>query len=240
MAQRTVDIPGIGPVILAKRRGARHLRLSVTASGRVRVGMPTWTPYSVAISFAKSRSGWIEKQLKTHQDLILKSGDRIGKAHRLNFYKTTQTGGSLVRTRVTKTTIEIKTNLDFNSSEVQHKAKAACERALKSESNLLLPNRLAELAKSHGYTYKNVQIKKLTSRWGSCSSQKNIALSYYLVQLPWPLIDYVLLHELTHTKHLHHGSDFWNALGQAVPNVKAVKKSIKDFKPTITPLPNLL
>lgn len=235
MAQRLVDIPGIGQVVLARRRGSRHLRLSVTANGRVRVGMPTWTPYSVAISFAKSRSKWIDEQLKLHQVLILESGSRIGKAHRLYFYQMTGSNPS-TKTRVTKTAIEIKTSLDFKSSKVQAKAIAACNRALKSESTLLLPGRLAELARAHGYTYKDVQIKKLTSRWGSCSSQKSISLSYYLIQLPWPLIDYVLLHELTHTKHLHHGKEFWAALEQIMPEAKTVKKILKTYKPQIAPV----
>jgi predicted metal-dependent hydrolase len=235
MAQRTVEIPGIGQVVLAKRKGSRHLRLSVTAGGRVRVGMPTWTPYSVAISFAKSRAGWINEQLGSYQAQILKTGDQIGKSHTLRFYKIVDSAPK-TKTRVTSTTIEVKTSLDFDSAEAQTKATAACNRALKSEAIALLPGRLAELASASNHSYKDVQIKKLTSRWGSCSSQKSISLSYYLVQLPWLLIDYVLMHELTHTKHLHHGKEFWAALEQTLPGAKLAKKAIKTHKPQITPV----
>lgn len=234
MSQKNVDIPGIGPVVLAKRRGSRSLRLSISADGRVRVGMPTWTPYSVAISFAKSRQIWINEQRLNHQKNALEEGDLIGKAHRLHFYNL-ESLSPAVKTRLTSTTIEIKSKLPFDDAKVQLKTLQTCERALKAESLALLPPRLADLASRHGYSYSSVSIKKLTSRWGSCSSQKNISLSIFLIQLPWPLIDYVLLHELAHTKHLHHGKDFWLALLGTLPTAKDAKKQIKNYKPAVQP-----
>src|SRR5213075_157516 len=92
--------------------------------------------------------------------------------------------------------IVITSNLPLESVDVQAKAQKAAERALKVEAENLLPQRLKILAERHNFSYKDVKIRKLTSRWGSCSNAKNIRLSYYLIQLPWPMIDYVLLHEL--------------------------------------------
>jgi predicted metal-dependent hydrolase len=78
-----------------------------------------------------------------------------------------------------------------------------------------------------------VQIRKLTARWGSCSSAKVITLSYYLMQLPWPLIDYVLLHELSHTEHMNHGSDFWGKFESVLPGAKVLRKEIRTYKPLV-------
>jgi len=55
------------------------------------------------------------------------------------------------------------------------------------------------------------------------------------MQLPWELIDYVILHELTHTEYMHHGPDFWQALEKVRPQAKQFRREIRKFRPTIQP-----
>jgi hypothetical protein len=57
-----------------------------------------------------------------------------------------------------------------------------------------------------------VFIKNLKSKWGSCSSAQNINLSLLLVLLPSHLIDYIILHELAHTRHMNHSKAYWDYL----------------------------
>jgi predicted metal-dependent hydrolase len=216
---------------LSKRRGATHMRLSINAAGKVRVGMPYWAPYQSGILFAKSKADWINKHLSGHSSQLLKDGDLIGKSHRLRFvYKPGQQTTSV---RINSNLITVVSRLDFTAPSLQKKAVAASEKALRSEAEHLLPIRLKSLAKQHGFEYKSLQIRKLTARWGSCSNHKVITLSYYLMQLPWNLIDYVLVHELIHTRHLHHGSDFWDDFKAVLPNAKALRKEIRSYKPLV-------
>src|ERR1700687_695522 len=79
MSSEKVDIPGIGSVVLAKRRGTKHIKLSVTASGAVRVSLPYWAPYSTGIKFAKTRSQWIMDKKSQFQVPLITHGTRIGK-----------------------------------------------------------------------------------------------------------------------------------------------------------------
>ena len=109
----------------------------------------------------------------------------------------------------------------------------AINKCLKDEAIEVLPSRLNYLADKYGYNYADVKIKKMHSRWGSCSNLKVIALSYYLVQLPQELIDYVLLHELVHTKHMNHSLKFWNYLEADLPDVKLIRKQLKKYRPVI-------
>lgn len=234
MAQKIVLIPDIGEVLLVKRKNSKHLRLSVTSRGQVRVGLPVWTPYAAGVAFAKSRKQWINKHLDTNQAVLLKAGALIGKSHRLH-YVLQPNLGSKVRSRVTNNTITITTARPIDSPAVQEQAVAASERALKAEGSWLLPQRLETLAKTYGFAFSEVRIRKLSSRWGSCSHAKTITLSYYLMQLPWSLIDYVLVHELVHTKHLHHGPKFWQELENVLPNARALRKQIKEHKPRVEP-----
>lgn len=232
MPIKKVFIPEIGDVLLAKRRGAKNLRLSITAKGQVRVSMPAWTPYAAGVSFAKSRADWINSHLKNYREVELIEGMLVGKAHRLHFVNT---AGSTITTRITASIVQIATGLPFNNKTVQTRAEAACERALRNEAEHLLPQRIKVLAQHNGFTYKTVKIRKLTSRWGSCSQDKTISLSYYLMQLPWRLIDYVLLHELAHTENLNHGPNFWRTFERALPEARALRKDIRAHKPRLEP-----
>jgi predicted metal-dependent hydrolase len=231
MAQRTIFVPEIGELILSKRKGATHMRLSINAAGKIRVGMPYWTPYQAGIAFAKSKSDWIQTHLATHTAKKLQVNDLIGKSHRINYVF--RAGSHSVTTKITANQITVTTGLSLNDLRVQAKLVAACEKALKNEADHLLPQRLKLLAGKHGFTYKEVSVRKLTARWGSCSSKGAITLSYYLMQLPWDLIDYVLLHELVHTKHLHHGKEFWEEFKAALPNARSLQKQIRPYKPLV-------
>lgn len=234
MAQRQVYINGIGEVVLAKRRGTHSLRLSVNAAGRVRVGMPYWLPYSKAINFAKSRQDWINEQQVLNQHALLRDGMKIGKAHTLYFNHNPHLQS--VKTRVDKIGIYITSPYGDEDERIQLKARGASEKALANEASVILARRVKSLSELHGYRYKTLRIRKLTSRWGSCSSQKAITLSYFLMQLPWELIDYVILHELVHTKYLNHSPKFWQELEELVPSAKNLQRTIKAHKPRIEPI----
>ena len=234
MTTQQVFIEGIGEVTLAKRRGTRNLRLSINASGRVRVGMPYWLPYKSAIAFAKGRKDWIAEQQILNQQAVLRNKVKVGKAHTLYFSK--DPSAKLIKTRVDTIAIYVTSPYDETDHRVQHKARVACERALAAEAKTILPHRIKSLSALHGYPYKELRIRKLTSRWGSCSSHGVITLSYFLMQLPWELIDYVILHELVHTKHLNHSPGFWQALEVLAPGAKDLQRQIRVHKPRVQPL----
>jgi predicted metal-dependent hydrolase len=78
MSQKTVVLPGIGEVLLSKRKGTRNLRLSISSDGRVRVGMPYWAPYHTGIKFAQSRVEWIRQHQASISKSEIKDGGRVG------------------------------------------------------------------------------------------------------------------------------------------------------------------
>lgn len=234
MPQKIVEIGGIGRVVVAKRRGTRNLRLAIRPDGTVRVGIPAWAPYSAGIEFAKKRIKWINTHLANNQPLVLIDGQRIGKSHRLNFVH--EPTAANIRTRVASNLISIRGPHRASTPRAQRAAQTACERALKKEAETLLVNRLYQLASTHGFKVGGVKIKRLTSRWGSCTDKKQITLNYYLVQLPWHLIDYVIIHELAHTRYLDHSGDFWDAVENILPEARSFRREIKTYRPVLTPV----
>ena len=80
----------------------------------------------------------------------------------------------------------------------------------------VLVGRLRELAGIHHFDYKKVSIKNQKTKWGSCSSKNRINLNINLVRLPDQLRDYVILHELVHTRIKNHSSQFWAELDKTL------------------------
>lgn len=92
------------------------------------------------------------------------------------------------------------------------------------------PKRVKELAIQYGFKYADVSIRKMKSRWGSCSLKGNIHLSSYLAALPTACIDYVILHELCHTRHMNHGPLFWREVEKVCPDYKNTRKIMRQHK----------
>jgi len=92
-----------------------------------------------------------------------------------------------------------------------------------------LTSRLEALAEHHGFTYNKVFIRDQKTRWGSCSGKNNINLNRKLVLLPVELRDYVLLHELVHTRIKNHSRKFWLELERLAGDAKAKQKRLREY-----------
>lgn len=99
----------------------------------------------------------------------------------------------------------------------------------KKEAKKRITTRLAELAKQHGFKYTKVSIRSQRTRWGSCSSRGTISLNIKLAALPPDLTDYILLHELVHTRVPNHSPKFWKELDKYVGNGKAKAKQLVEY-----------
>ncbi|HET7059903.1 MAG TPA: SprT family zinc-dependent metalloprotease [Candidatus Saccharimonadales bacterium] len=214
-----------------KRKASRGLRLSVTPEGSARVSIPRWSAYAAGQRFAESRLEWIKAQQRPAAALV--NGQRIGKAHRLRLVAKPNEGKVAARVGKTEAIVTYPPQLDAAGPAVQDAARRAGIRALRAEAESLLPQRLAALAGRHGFTYNQVTIKQMKSRWGSCDRHRNIVLNLFLMQLPWEQIDYVLLHELTHTEVLRHGPDFWRAMERVQPASKQLRQAVRTAQPLL-------
>jgi len=235
MSTKQVSIPDIGTVTLYKRRGNRSLRLSIGAGGEIRVSLPYWLPYRAGEQFVLSKAPWIAAN-RTRTDTALRHGHAIGKAHRLYFDQQALATKVSARVAANEVRVSFPAMYSQHDHEVQLAAHKASIRALRKEAEALLPQRLEALAAQTGYTYTSVGVKQLKSRWGSCNSHKEITLNLFLMQLPWHLIDYVLVHELTHTKIMRHGAPFWKEMEKHLPRAKELRKQMSAYHPILSPI----
>lgn len=101
---------------------------------------------------------------------------------------------------------------------------------LRQKAWLYLPEHLAEVSKEHNLSFSDLSIRAQKSRWGSCNSHKKISLNAKLLFLPRHLVEYVIIHELCHTKHLNHSPKFWNLVEHHLPHYRKSEHEIKHEK----------
>ena len=151
------------------------------------------------------------------------------------FFKLSLTSGQrerfLSRSELGEMQIICPPDADFSDANLQAWLRKVIEEALRRNAKIILPPRLYMLSTQHSLPYKSVKINSSSGRWGSCSARGNINLSYYLVLLPKHLIDYVLLHELTHTREMNHGERFWALLDKMTGGkAQALRNELKGYR----------
>lgn len=232
MAYKQFELEGVGLLTVYKRKTSRNIRLTVAQTGEVKVTIPAWAAYSAGVGFAQARLAWIAEHKPT-AEVLLQHGAAIGKAHRLIFIA--EQGATTATTHIRGTEVRIRypATMSTEAVSVQRAAQVACLRALRLQAKNLLRIRLEELAAAHDYEFSSLAIKRLKGRWGSCDQHKNIILNLFLMQLPWSLIDYVIMHELAHTKVMQHGPIFWREMEKYTPGARILRKQINEYQPIL-------
>ena len=105
--------------------------------------------------------------------------------------------------------------------------RPAAERALRRVAARELLPRLEALAIQHGLTFGRATIRNQRSRWGSCSRRGAIALNFRLVQMPPPVCEYVLLHELMHLRQQNHSRQYWRLVESVCPEFREAERWLR-------------
>ena len=221
---QTIEVTGFGPVTIYRRKGMRSVRISVTQAGNVRLSLPFNVSLQKGLAFLQTKKDWVAKHAT--EPLALDDGAHIGKTATLFLH----TGsGTKIKSVRKPNQLHVYIPADMGYDDVQNKLQKSAKKLLIEQSGSMLLPRLNTYAKSGGYSVRTSSITLLKSRWGSCNSANDIVLNGYLVQLSWECIDYVIWHELSHTKHHNHSDSFWQELSKHVPNYKQVRKSLKQY-----------
>lgn len=78
-----------------------------------------------------------------------------------------------------------------------------------------------------GLSPRRITLKQMTSRWGSCSSNGNISINVGVICFEQECIDYVVIHELCHLKHMDHSAAFWKLVSTCCPDYKRLRERMK-------------
>ena len=104
---------------------------------------------------------------------------------------------------------------------------AADIRALADRARREIPPRVFRAAQAMGVTYGRITIRNQTGRWGSCSSTGNLNFNCLLMLAPESVLNYVVVHELCHRKHMDHSPAFWQEVARMLPDYKKEEAWLK-------------
>jgi len=229
----TITDEEFGTITLRRSARASHVRIRVAPDGRLRASLPMYAPVFLVKRLIRSSRTQLRAMLaEQHTDDTYEHGMQIGKSHTLIIRPTTLTKLSAKR-HGQQIIVQLPPDEVLTSPEASRVIRDAIIDALRIEARSYLPKRLAFLAEKGNFTYERVRFSHASGRWGSCSSNGTISLNIALMKLPFELIDYVLIHELSHTQQMNHSETFWSLVEMADPAYKLHRRSLKKETPSI-------
>ena len=233
MKEQLINLDGID-ITLFKSKKAKNINITIRPFKGVRVSVPRFITFKKAKHVAIERLGWIRANVSKIQTAEANAtvfnidSHFLTRRHKLyiKFADVTQPRSIL---RSEKINILLPIDSKIENDDVQSEIKNGIEKAYRIEAKEFLPDRVEELAIKHHFKFRSVTIRNSKTRWGSCSPCNNINLSLHLMRLPDYLIDYVILHELVHTRVKDHSKNFWDMLDSVSGNAKAFDREIKEF-----------
>jgi predicted metal-dependent hydrolase len=220
-----------GEITIRRNGLTKNLRISISPNGSVRVSSPSILPVAIVKQYVNASRGKI-RQLLSYNDSehSYQDGERVGKEHAIHVKE----GGTLAVLKHSKLiTVILPSNYSIEDNTVQNLLRKEVGAALRLEAKKYLPRRLQLLSETMHVNYAKVRLSHASSRWGSCSSSGTISLNIALMKLPYELIDYVIVHELSHVSHMNHSKFFWEEVVKYDPQFKQHRAELKKHTPSI-------
>jgi predicted metal-dependent hydrolase len=206
-------------------RRARRLAVRVLPGGTVEVVVPRGTRARTVQQFVARHRDWIDHKLEQYRP-------RDGAADRLPVSLRFAATGHEFPVRYSAEASRLRLIARPDLLEIRGDlARTALVRRLLQRFTMrfareTLGGRLRELSAVTGLEYRRVQIRRQRTRWGSCSRRGTICLNACLLFQPPEVVNYLLLHELAHTRHMNHSRRFWSLVARLVPDWRALDAAL--------------
>lgn len=189
-----------------ERKSVKYARLRITPQMEVRLTVPLYMPEEEVKRFLIERQIWIEKTLATVTARRKQAAEILAVSAEEVLYL-----GEGIAPPVALNDTEALTNW------------------YKQQAKRVFANRIAELSRKHQLPFQKLFVRDTRTKWGSCSSLKNIGLNWRLIKAPLWVLDYVILHELAHTIHMNHSQTYWNLVAKICPDYENAVTWLKNY-----------
>lgn len=217
-----MSTPQIDEIVHSRRK---TIALIVQPNGKVIVRAPLHTSQRIILEFVKTKSNWLEETLTRVKKKQITNPSLRFEDGGLFWYLGKQYPLSLVSTQ---TKIFSFRQGFFLKKAHLPQVKSIFEKWYKQEARSILRERTQYYAQNFGFAFKKINITSAKTRWGSYSSRGSINFTWRLVMAPLEIIDYVIIHELVHTKVLNHSQKFWNQVEQYLPDYRKRRLWLKE------------
>ena len=207
-----------------RRKGSVGFRLS---SGQLVVLAPSAISITELQLLLESKSAWILAKLEARDQVISKvkryyrSGEKFTFLDQELVLKVCQ---GAFGTRLNGAAELVVSMPKVKSDWVRN----ALVRWYKLQAQVHIEQRVSYFSPLVGAWPKSIEIKTYRARWGSCNSSGELQFNWKIIMAPAAVVDSVVVHELCHLLHMHHGPDFWAQVKRVLPNYKDAKRWLKD------------
>ncbi len=177
------------------------------------------------------KGNWILKKLSAITNLIpaeITSGSIIS-CYDKNYLVEINRDPTIEGVKLSKSNEKLKFNLNPKIDE-KLAIKLLLDKFYKSKSLEFIPERLEYWSKKTGLLYDELKFRKMKRQWGNCSFHNTITINSKASILKPEQLDYLLVHELCHTKVKNHSKKFWQEVEKHLPNYKELDKSLKQYQ----------
>ncbi|HPR33052.1 MAG TPA: SprT family zinc-dependent metalloprotease [Prolixibacteraceae bacterium] len=230
----------IGRVNITRRKGSQKISMRIKPDGTVSVNHPWYATSKEVLDFIYSHVDWIKAQQQKMADAqkVWACDEIIQTKRHIIEIKKVPRGTLRGVLHNGEVVITIPPAEEIAAEHVQKFITRVVVDICRREARVYLPVRVGELARLHGFSYEKVVVKNLKSKWGSCSFKGTINLNIHLMRLPDHLIDYIILHELAHTREMNHGPRFKLLLDRLTEGRAAsLEKEMKKMGASVLNLP---
>lgn len=222
-----------GKITIRRSVRARQVSVRLAPDGTLRASLPMYAPTLLVKHLLRTSREELRKILaRSKPEYKFENGMQIGKSHTLIVQRSDNQSLSVTR-HGQQIIVKLPADKNLADVDVARKIRDVVIAALRIEAKSYLPKRLSFLAEKYGFIYEKARFSHASGRWGSCSSNGTISLNIALMKLPFELIDYVIIHELAHTKQMNHKPIFWSVVAIADPNYKIHRRALKLQNPSI-------
>lgn len=220
------------PVELRRRKGTRHLRLSLNLRNQIVLSLPWHCSERAGLTFIEQNRQWLEGQLARAPEVV-------GLEQWLERSPWLTAGGIRLRVSLQRRSgRRAAYTVDHGGERVDidlppGATDAALDQLVRNFAKEVLFARASELAGRHDLHFSRLSVRNQSSRWGSCSSKRAISLNWRLVLIEPALQDYIILHELAHLREMNHSEKFWRLLTSYDPNREGHEAALDALTPKI-------
>lgn len=205
---------------------ARRISIKINGQGEVIVTTPRWIANRDVSHFVEASREWITAQReKVYAKPKLSSTQAVyylGNEYSLKL--SNKQDGSV---RFYQDSLLLAPTILSSRAAVQ-----LLEKWLQSKARHLITKRTHHWSEQMNLPFNGMAFKQQKTRWGSCSSTKHLNFNWKLIHAPLEVIDYVIIHELSHTKHMNHGKQFWDLVAQFDPDHPHHRRWLQRFGST--------
>lgn len=209
----------------------KTIRIVIKAGGEVVVKAPFFLPLKEIEACVESKADWIikkipemialgqkipEKSYVTGEDLYF-----LGKCYKLVRKPSLDARKGVVAMAGDSIIV-------YGNYASADEVRAALENWYQEKASQWIMQRVNLYKEKIGVDFRRVSFRSPKTRWGSCSSEKNLMINWKLIMAPMEIIDYVVCHELCHLLEMNHSQDFWALVAKQIPDWKQRRNWLRE------------